>query len=100
MQHEEHIYSASYASSSSPLFEDAFTPSSVDDPTTPIVPHEPVSIMQEEPKAVGSPLGGGFGVDGEYDDYMEYLKLPERRERECSTWAFQLDCENNRVLEV
>lgn len=59
--------------------------------------------------------GGGFGVDGEYDDYLEYLKPLRsiegkgmgnggaemvREERGRETWAFQLDCENDRVLEV
>ena len=53
-----------------------------------------------------SPLGAGYGVDREYDDYMEYLKPLEsdvekqRKERSRETWAFQLDCENDRVLEV
>lgn len=102
MQHESHIYTASYTSSS-PLFEDSFSPPSVedaDDPTTPIIFHEPASIMQEEKSVPRSPLGGVFGVDGEYDDYLEYLKLPNGKERERSTWAFQLDCDNDVVLEV
>jgi hypothetical protein len=57
------------------------------------------------------PLGAGFGVDGEYDDYLELLcpivecnpekwKGKEREGENRSTWAFQLNCENGRVLSV
>ena len=52
-------------------------------------------------------MGAGYGVDGEYDDYLEFLKAPateketlQGKERERSSWAFQLDCENGRVDEV
>jgi hypothetical protein len=54
-----------------------------------------------------SPLGAGYGVDGEYDDYLEFLKGPvirghavKGKEKGRSNWAFQLDCENGRVVEV
>jgi len=89
---------ASYrmASSSSPsVRSDCPTPHS-----EPVF-HQP---MQEAGKAMRSnELEGGYGVQGEYDDYLEYLKPPnpaEKVEKQEKTWAFQLDCENDRVLEV
>jgi hypothetical protein len=58
-------------------------------------------------------LGARYGVDGEYDDYMEYLKpVGQMRGKgkdvdvgrdlvvDRSSWAFQLDCENDRVVQV
>ena len=71
-------------------------------------------------------LEGGYGVDGEYDDYYEFLRPAagmgvdeklgdpnvkmsmvierdaerKREGRRRETWAFQLDCENERILEV
>jgi len=88
-----------YAISTSP------TPSIHDDCTTP---------CEEEPEqnhqlVLSRPLGGGFGVDGEYDDYLELLcpeiqrgseKEKGKQREDRSTWAFQLDCENGRVLSV
>lgn len=78
----------------------------------------PMAALREERVVCGSP-DMGHGVDGEYDDYLEYLypsversprgvqeKVMEKRdlgrvgERPRETWAFQLDCENDRVLEV
>ncbi|KAF4610381.1 hypothetical protein G7Y89_g15738 [Cudoniella acicularis] len=63
-----------------------------------------------------SPLGAGYGVDGEYDDYLEFLRpsietdvdnlkgkgreTQSKKREDRSTWAFQLDCENDVVLEV
>jgi hypothetical protein len=79
-------------------------------------PHEELARVHGEGEVVcggGNPVMG-YGVDGEYDDYLEYLrpsvedgdgvgmgvgaKMSRVRPRE--TWAFQLDCENDRVLEV
>jgi hypothetical protein len=105
MGHEEQIYTST-SFSTAPIFdEDSYSsPSLLEDCPTPRVFHEPVSIMQEEKMGTDSPLGGGFGVDGEYDDYMEYLKdtpdVKVKQDRERSTWAFQLDCENDCVVEV
>jgi len=119
--HEEQIYSASSYTTSTPILEaseesvynlahSSPSTSSHDEPTTPQIYHEHISatfplkrsIMCEEE------LGGGFGVDGEYDDYLEFLRpsggsfgvneLETKRPRE--SWAFQLDCENDQVLEV
>ena len=51
-----------------------------------------------------SPLGAGYGVDGEYDDYLEYLKgslddAGEVKKIEGSR-AWGLDCEGGRIVEV
>lgn len=88
--------------------------------TSPSV-HEDCTTPEEEDRnperatICSSPLGGGVGVDGEYDDYLEYLRpsienrsekspklvLQKQQETENrSTWAFQLDCENNLVLSI
>jgi hypothetical protein len=93
-------------------FRSSSSPSLHEDCPTPI--EEPILHV---PMGKGD-LGGGFSVDGEYDDYLEYLKpLPsieavnggvgggpmlveKMEERGRETWAFQLDCENDRVLEV
>ncbi|KAH8651842.1 fungal-specific transcription factor domain-containing protein [Tricladium varicosporioides] len=74
--------------------------------------------QEAEQKVIcSSPLGAGFGVDGEYDDYLEFLRPSievdiqdakfKTRERQFekirddrSTWAFQLDCDNDVVLKV
>jgi len=119
--HEEQIYTASSCTTSTPVFESSDdmvshlahsspATSSHDEPTTPQVcpestvtaPQFKQSIMCEEG------LGGGFGVDGEYDDYLEFLRpsggsfgvseMEKNRPRD--SWAFQFDCENDRVLEV
>jgi hypothetical protein len=92
------------ASSSSPSVDsDCITPREEDE----------IFLFNEEVaergKVVGNnELDAGFGVDGEYDDYLEYLKgsilegeEAEGKERElgeCRAW--QLDCENGRVAEV
>jgi hypothetical protein len=83
------------------------TPSASDDCFTPREYEDEDFIEEEEPElekvVCSSSLGAGYGVDGEYDDYMEFLKVPaidREKEKERSTWAFQLDCENDRVVEV
>lgn len=50
-----------------------------------------------------SPLGAGYGVDGEYDDYLEYLKGPvlgHGKGKERSSLAYQLDCRDDRVVDM
>jgi hypothetical protein len=53
-----------------------------------------------------SPLGAGYGVDGEYDDYLEYLKPArslERVRKEGATRkysAIKMDVENGKMIEV
>lgn len=48
-----------------------------------LTPHEETSEFAAEDLGqksfCQSPLGGGYGVDGEYDDYLEYLKAPARQ---------------------
>jgi hypothetical protein len=91
------------ATSTSPsMHEDCITPRAED-------------CEHERRIVCSSPLGGGYGVDGEYDDYLEYFRpsiekhsekspnvvLQKRKETENrSTWAFQLDCDNNQVLSI
>ena len=89
------------------------TSESVHEDLSPATPQE----MDGERKVVygreAEELGVGYGVDGEYDDYMEYLKpvgqmrgkgkdVDVRRDLvvDRSSWAFQLDCENDRVVQV
>jgi len=72
-------------------------------------------VDPDEQVNCSSPLGGGYGVDGEYDDYLEYLRpsIEEKSEKRPnvvlqkhlegenrSTWAFQLDCDNDRILSI
>jgi hypothetical protein len=59
------------------------TPSMHSDCITP-----PPSQETDFPTEVGceSPLGAGYGVDGEYDDYLEYLK-PMKREGK--RWVYE-----------
>jgi hypothetical protein len=87
-----------------------------DEPTTPqpITNEEPDAELYFEKLIEDEELGGGFGVNGEYDDYLEFLKpvggdfekqaqaLAQAKDRQAprETWAFQLDCENDRVIEV
>jgi len=108
--HQEPTYHIA-ASVSSSLHSDCPTPHAPSPPAT--QPHPEMIIRPS------SPLGGGFGVDGEYDDYFEYLKPEPNTSKHISsllptpfmiqekekgkgreTWAFQLDCENGRVVEV
>lgn len=99
---EELEYNMAPSSSSPSASDDCLTPREYDD----------AEFMEEDENETenlvcSSPLGAGYGVDGEYDDYLEYLKAPvtekeifKRKERERSSWAFQLDCENGRVVQV
>jgi hypothetical protein len=110
---EEQIYtgSTSSLSSSRPYHQPAeeieyatasTTPSMHSDCITP-----PPSSQEFVEVGCESPLGAGYGVDGEYDDYLEYLK-PAKREteegkrdgftRSCS--AIQMDVENGKMIEV
>jgi hypothetical protein len=110
---EEQIYtgSTSSLSSSRPYdqpeeeieYATTSTPSMHSDCITP-----PPSQETDFPAEVGceSPLGAGYGVDGEYDDYLEYLK-PAKRETEEKRHGFtrrysaiQMDVENGRMIEV
>jgi len=80
------------------------TPSMHSDCITPPPSQEP-----DFPTEVGceSPLGAGYGVDGEYDDYLEYLKPAKRETEEGKRDGFtrrysaiQMDVENGRMIEV
>lgn len=115
----DHAYNTASSYASAPVFENpedasyrmasSSSPSVRSDCPT---PHEEALFdppVEEEGLMDASrngELDGGYGVDGEYDDYLEYLKPTstvegvERKEKGRETWAFQLDCENNRVLEV
>jgi hypothetical protein len=123
-EEQRQVYASTSTSFETPVFESpedaeyniaASSPSMHEDCVT---PHEEISEFvppKVERKAIcSSPLGAAYGVDGEYDDYLEYLKeqIDERdqdkitvmevsgRGNDRATWAFQLDCENDRVLEV
>ena len=89
------------------------SPSPSDDCVTPQEYHDTEFIEEDKnqaEKVVCSPLVAGYGVDGEYDDYLEFLKDPvlaegalakdKGKERNRTTWAFQFDCVNDRVLGV
>lgn len=117
LESEQNLYTGTSASSefdaqpsffeNSPTEMGSTSPSMHEDCMTPIEQHpEP-----DQKVVCSSPLGGGYGVDGEYDDYFEYLRpsiqhgsekrvkvVQEGEDR--STWAFQLDCENDRVLSI
>ena len=80
-----------------------------DEVTTPQLQHEAASKQRFERVTIcEEELDGGFGVDGEYDDYLEYLRplgqslcaKEVEQNRPGDTWAFQSDFENNCVLEV
>lgn len=72
------------------------TPSADDNCITPRE-YEDDEFLEEDDNqtaklACGSPLGAGYGVDGEYDDYLEFLKchvIGKGKEKERSSWAFQ-----------
>ncbi|KAG9247158.1 fungal-specific transcription factor domain-containing protein [Calycina marina] len=120
LMHEEQIYTANSYTSSTPLFESVeenthglahSSPATSlhDEPTTPQVYPElvpAVAIFRKSILCEDDSLDAGFGVDGEYDDYLEFLKPPggaskqefDNRPRE--SWAFQFDCENDRVMEI
>jgi hypothetical protein len=118
MNSTQPLQTATYSEREIPAFESqedleyhfapsSSTPSADDNCVTPRE-YEDDEFLEEDDNptdemACGSPLGGGYGVDGEYDDYFEFLKgtvISERKEKERSSWAFQLDCENGRVVEV
>jgi hypothetical protein len=108
---EEQIYtdSTSSLSSSRPYHQPAeeieyattsTTPSMHSDCITP-----PPSSQEFVEVGCESPLGAGYGVDGEYDDYLEYLKPAKReteeRKRDGFTGrhsAIQMDVENGRMI--
>jgi len=118
---EEQIYKATSYTASTPIYEaneesvynlehSSPATSSHDEPTTPQIYHEPIAATSHFKRSImcEEELGGGFGVDGEYDDYLEFLRpsggsfgvneMERKKPRE--SWAFQFDCENDRVLEV
>ena len=124
-EEQQYLYTSNSTSFETPVFESpedaeyniagSSSPSMHDDCITPREEIPEFVPQETESKGIcSSPLGGGFGVDGEYDDYLEYLKVPigekgqqqvtvagmgdKRKDR--ATWAFQFDCENDRVLEV
>ncbi|RDW61597.1 hypothetical protein BP5796_11489 [Coleophoma crateriformis] len=78
-----------------------------------ITPRYEMEMEVEEVKLTYSEkdLEQGYGVDDEYDDYLEYLKVKEDDRDEnvvagsnsvCgkSTWAIKLDCQDQGIVEV
>jgi Fungal specific transcription factor domain len=112
---EEQIYTGSTSSLSScrPYHQSAEEIEYATTSTTPsmhsdcITPPPLAEYRTVEEVECESPLGAGYGVDGEYDDYLEYLK-PAKREREEGRRdgftrrysAIQMDVENGRMIEV
>ena len=111
---EEQIYTGPTSSSSS--LNRSGTGEDIEYATTSTTPSMHSDCVTPPPSAeyptveeVGceSPLGAGYGVDGEYDDYLEYLK-PAKRETEEGKRdgvtrkysAIQMDVDNGRMIEV
>jgi hypothetical protein len=111
---EEQIYTGSTSSSSS--LHRLGTGEEIEYATTSTTPSVHSDCITPPPSAeyptveeVGceSPLGAGYGVDGEYDDYLEYLKPAKRETEEGKRDGFtrrysaiQMDVENGRMIEV
>jgi len=111
---EEQIYTGSTSSSSS--LNRSGTGEDIEYATTSTTPSMHSDCVTPPPSAeyptveeVGceSPLGAGYGVDGEYDDYLEYLKPAKRETEEGKRDGFtrkysaiQMDVDNGRMIEV